>query len=237
MIQMGKYECETWYYSPYPQGYQNIDKLYICEFCLSFFASATELGRHAEKCDLTHPPGDEIYRHGNHSMFEIDAVKNPTFCENIGYLAKLFLDHKNVYDDTSPFLYYVMTENDEEGQHMVGYFSKEKESQKGWNLSCILILPFHQRKGYGKFLITFSYELSLIERKPGGPETPLSDLGRASYISWWIQKIIDFIRSHKDEQFTISDITKETCIVEKDILETLVSKKFYMNNFVRKNSI
>lgn len=37
------------------------------------------------------------------------------------------------------------------------------------NLSCILVLPFYQRKGYGKFLITLSYEFSLIEGRPGTP--------------------------------------------------------------------
>ena len=58
--------------------------------------------------------------------------------------------------DTDPFLFYVMTENDERGCHIVGYFSKEKESSAENNVACILTLPQHQRKGYGKLLIEFS---------------------------------------------------------------------------------
>jgi hypothetical protein len=46
----------------------------------------------------------------------------------------------------------------------VGYFSKEKESPDGNNVACILTLPPYQRKGYGKLLIAFSYELSKLEQ-------------------------------------------------------------------------
>lgn len=78
-------------------------------------------------------------------------------------------------------------------------------------------MPFHQRKGYGKFLITFSYELSLIENKVGTPEKPLSDLGRETYLSWWSQRLIDYIRLHKGDSFTLQDIIKETAMTEEDI--------------------
>lgn len=86
-------------------------------------------------------------------------------CQNLCFLAKLFLDHKTLYYDVDLFLFYVLCECDERGAHMVGYFSKEKKSEEGYNLACILTLPAYQRKGYGKALISFSYELSRLEKK------------------------------------------------------------------------
>lgn len=87
------------------------------------------------------------------------------YCQNLCYLAKMFLDHKTLYYDVDLFLFYVMCEVDERGAHIVGYFSKEKHSEEGYNLACILVLPPYQRKGYGKFLISMSYELSKVEGK------------------------------------------------------------------------
>jgi len=46
------------------------------------------------------------------------------YCQNLCLLAKLFLDHKTLYFDVEPFLFYVMTENDTNGCHILGYFSK-----------------------------------------------------------------------------------------------------------------
>lgn len=46
------------------------------------------------------------------------------YCQNLCLLAKLFLDHKTLYFDVEPFLFYIMTEVDRHGCHIVGYFSK-----------------------------------------------------------------------------------------------------------------
>ena len=104
------------------------------------------------KCTLKYPPGNEIYRKDSISFFEIDGRKNKNYSQNLCLLAKLFLDHKTLYYDTDPFLFYVMCECDNRGYHIVGYFSKEKESSEDYNVACIL----------GHFLITeFLYKLSL----------------------------------------------------------------------------
>lgn len=219
-IELGKYQCDTWYFSPFPEEYNDTDILYFCEFTLQFFKRKEQLQRHLRKVEMRHPPGDEIYRHESLSMFEVDGKKEKIFCQNLCYLAKLFLDHKTLYYDVDLFLFYILCEVDERGCHIVGYFSKEKSSEEGYNLACILTLPSYQRKGYGKFLISFSYELSKKEGKIGTPERPLSDLGAVSYNSYWTRVLLNVI---KDTEGTISirELSEMTCIKTDDIISTL----------------
>lgn len=91
-LQIGKHEVDAWYFSPYPQEYAHIPILYICEFCLSYFASPFMLSRHRRRCNLLHPPGNEIYRHEDISFFELDGKRQLTWCRNLSLLSKCFLD-------------------------------------------------------------------------------------------------------------------------------------------------
>jgi histone acetyltransferase HTATIP len=227
MIELGRYRIRPWYFSPYPQEMVHLPCIYICEFCLKYRKSRKCLERHLAKCTLHHPPGNEIYRKGRISFFEIDGRKNKAYAQNLCLLAKLFLDHKTLYYDTDPFLFYVMTDFDSRGFHIVGYFSKEKESTEDYNVACILTMPPYQRKGYGKLLIEFSYELSKFEGKTGSPEKPLSDLGLLSYRSYWAQTILDFLLNIKPvgdnekPQITINEICELTSIKKEDVISTL----------------
>ena len=83
-----------------------------------------EMLRLQDKCNMLHPPADEIYRHGELSVFEVDGNASKLYCQNLCLLAKLFLDHKTLYYDVEPFLFYVLALNDQYGSHIVGYFSK-----------------------------------------------------------------------------------------------------------------
>ena len=95
-------------------------------------------------------------------------------------------------------------------------------------------MPFHQRKGYGKFLISFSYALSMKENKVGTPERPLSDLGKFGYLAWWTQHIIECIMAKKGDTFSLADIQRDTMIRESDILWALVFFIIFINYRSRK---
>ena len=233
-------------------------KLYACEFCLKYVRKKKTLAKHKAACPLRHPPGDEIYRQPRSvdkntgeakpetSVFEVDGAKAPVYCQNLCLLSKLFLNHKTLYYDVEPFLFYVLTERDvptaeasspsgagsgarelqiepptsDAPRRIVGYFSKEKHTREGCNLACILTLPPYQRKGYGTFLIAFSYELSKREGRAGTPERPLSDLGRVSYRQYWTRAVLGALQERKG-QASVGDLSRATAVAVEDVIATL----------------
>jgi histone acetyltransferase MYST1 len=231
-IELGQWEIDCWYFSPYPDEYCHVDRLYICEKCLKYMKYPESLARHEPGCDYNGPPGRLIYLKDNVAVYELDGQGlAKLYCQNISLMAKLFLDHKTLYYDVGPFMFYVVCDVSKDSQsdredkiHPVGYFSKEKESGDNYNLACIMILPPYQRLGYGRFLIELSYELSKREGKTGSPEKPLSDLGLVSYRSFWTQILLEQIKqfyTKKRDYPLISELSKLTSILRNDIIETL----------------
>lgn len=200
MIRFGKFDIDTWFQAPFPEEYSSVPggRLWMCEFCLKYMKSRFMATRHRLKCIMSYPPGQEIYRADNISVFEVDGSKAKIYCQNLCLLAKLFLDHKTLYYDVEPFLFYVFVESDATGSHFVGYFSKEKRSPMDYNVSCIMTLPVHQRRGWGYFLIAMSYLLSRKEKRLGSPEKPLSDLGFLTYRSYWTLAVYRVLASASD---------------------------------------
>ncbi|KAA0147347.1 hypothetical protein FNF27_01528 [Cafeteria roenbergensis] len=237
-VEIGRHRMETWYFSPLPKELwqdEIIDTLYFHEHSLRFFKHKAEMLRHAAKWPLKHPPGDEVYRHQGMAVFELDGAKEKEYCQNLSYLAKFFLDHKTLQWDVDPFLFYVFTEYDEFGYHFVGYYSKEKYCDAGYNLACILALPCFQRRGFGRFIIQFSYELSRKERRVGSPEKPLSDLGQLSYRAYWTWVLFGVLRRFQGPELSIMDLVRITSIKPEDVMATLQYHgliKYYNGTYV-----
>lgn len=220
-IQFGKYVIDTFYAAPYPEEYSHESRLFICEFCLKYLPSEFVAYRHKLKCPAKHPPGDEIYRDGTVSIWEVDGRKKTEYCQCLCLMAKMFLGSKTLYYDVEPFLFYILTEYDETGYHFVGYFSKEKRPASQNNVSCILVMPIHQRKGYATFLIDFSYLLTRIEEKEGSPEKPLSDMGLTAYRAYWDLTISRHLLNLGMKPFSTKTLMALTGMTADDVIHSL----------------
>jgi len=88
------------------------------------------------------------------------------------------------------------------------------------NLSCFVVLPPYQCKGYGKLFISLSYYLSKRADRICGPEKPLSDMGKICYKSYWTDILLHELRRNKGN-LSIKELSDLTMIREADIITTL----------------
>ena len=233
-ILLGDYLIDAWYYSPYPAPYDKfVDRMFVCQDTFKYMRSAKVYGLHLKKLDKLpanelKPPGDEIYRDENLSVFRVEGSRQRLYCQNLCLLGKLFIEHKTLHFDPTPFFFFVICERYEDDRKRmrfrpVGYFSKEKDSPDGYNLACILTLPPFQRKGYGKFIISLSYELSKREGKVGSPEKPLSDLGKLSYRAFWSCRLLTVLSQAcaSGDRPGVKELSQQTGIRVEDTVSTL----------------
>lgn len=212
----------------------------------------------------------KVYDWGGYTVWDIDGEQEKLYCQNLSLFAKLFLEQKSVFFDTAGFHYFVLTysptpdpstpnaaktrgrrrtssgTNRDFGlkTQVMGFFSKENLSWDANNLACILIFPPYQHRNLGQLLMAVSYKLSGWEWEDsiiGGPEKPLSTLGRKSYLRFWSERIARFFMSQSadaegqtlfgnvskkritfaKEEMTVKEIGDRTGVLPEDVIAAL----------------
>lgn len=212
----------------------------------------------------------KVYEWDGYAVWEIDGEKEKLYCQNLSLFGKLFLEQKSVFFDTGGFKYYALThtpssppepmtaakgrgrkrsssameEDSFYDSRVLGFFSKENLSWDSNNLACILIFPPFQHRQLGQLLMAVSYKLSGWEWEGGvigGPEKPLSAMGRKSYLRFWSERIARFMMGQtadadakkvfhnarkktvhpKKEEMTIKEIGDRTGMLAEDVAAAL----------------
>jgi histone acetyltransferase MYST1 len=158
-VTIGDYSIRTWYSSPYPPEVEGLP-LYICDKCCRYFTDKSELRHHLRASNERKPPGREVYRKDNVSVFQIHGWEHKITGQCLCLLCKLFLDHKTLYYDIGFYVFYVLCECDQTGCRIAAFFSKQRSCMTNDIISCIVVLPPYQRKGYGSLLISLAYEVA-----------------------------------------------------------------------------
>lgn len=106
------------------------------------------------------------------------------------------------------------------------------------NLACILIFPPYQRRGLGQVLMGASYVLGKREGRFGGPERPLSTLGRKGYINYWCGEVARYILGcSKQKTVRIKEVSEDTWIMAEDVVAALKEMDVLENRKTASGSI
>lgn len=240
-VVLGDFLFKAWYPSYYPEELvgKEVDKLYVCQWCFKYTKDIIPFLGHVESCSaMCKPPGTLIYTRAEHAIYEIDGEADQLFAQNLSLFAKLFLDNKSVFFDVVGFKYYLLIHKPRstakpsapQKHEIVGFFSKEKMSWDNNNLACILVFPPWQRQGLGKILMGASYELSKREGRLGGPEKPLSELGKRSYMKFWQVTVARAILGTKAKTISsVDEVARQCWSLPEDVLAALKSMNIVEN--------
>ncbi len=249
-VVLGDISFKTWYPSFYPEELvgRNLDRLYVCQWCfkyskdvMPYLAHIVRIHRLALRTRVltkwyqkqcpgmnVSPPGRPTYERDLHAIYEVDGETHQLFAQNLSLFAKLFLDNKSIFFDVTSFNYYLLTyaPRGDDSTHsfpqVIGFFSKEKMSWDNNNVACILVFPPWQRKGLGKILMGVSYELSRREDRIGGPEKPLSELGRKGYMQFWVARVARTVLGLRNRSTaSVGELAERCWMLSEDVVGAL----------------
>ncbi|KAF3902051.1 hypothetical protein AA313_de0208977 [Arthrobotrys entomopaga] len=171
--------------------------LFVCHKCFKYTMDSSEFQSHRVIGEETpNPRGTLVHAFENdrYSIYEIDGAleEHRPFLQRMCLFGKFFIQNKSIWYEFENFLFYTLVEKaslPEPAFSYCGFFSKEKTSYDENNLSCIILYPQYRSRGLGSVLIEFSYYVSKLSGKIGGPEKPISDLGKRGYSSYWGKSI------------------------------------------------
>lgn len=67
-----------------------------------------------------------------------------------------------------------------------------------------------------------SYELSRLEGRIGGPEKPLSELGRIGYLKFWEARVANAILGIKNKStLSVQEVAESCWMLVEDVISTL----------------
>ena len=178
----------------YSDGYNLEPELYVCDTCFKEFKKESLRDNHTRGgCKHSNKvPGKAIYEKTEgdkkYTFYEVDGGKEKEYCRQLCKVATLWVGSKTVAYKVEEFWFYLLTVKNVkvDRELVVGYFSKNQNfgDHPGveQNLSVILVFPHYARKSFATYLVDLSNKLSILQKTPGTPETPLSKAGRALYL-------------------------------------------------------
>lgn len=199
-----------------------------------FFSCEETLDRHENvKCKLYNKPLGELIYKENHSPnnLRVYKIKCKTeeeilFCQNLCLFSKCFIKDKIFIHDVATFHFFLLYKTTVVKRksyfEFIGYFSKDADRNKEYNLSCLQVVSCFQGQGYGRFLISLSYLLSKKEGFIGGPETPVSSTATQAYKAYWRYTVLKFLTLKTSKKVCVKEISKATGIEKESLLSTLL---------------
>ena len=145
-VVIGRWQMETWYFSPFGKEYDGTDTLYFAS-STSFFARKEQLDRYLQQVQDLPPAGRRDLPAEDGEAPGVDIRGGPARPADL--LREPLPPREALPRPQDPVLrcgaLFVLhhLRGRRRGAHMVGYFSKEKHSSEEYNLACIsaAVLP------------------------------------------------------------------------------------------------